>query len=336
MTHHPNAVRTATAALLVFTFGSAAHAQTAVYPPTPAPQQKQAAPAPSVPVPDSVVEQAKEHAEGNFTEMDRVAAGGQVQEAWDRAGPTGGVFKYDLCRDCSYKIRLREQMVSVIELPLGEKIAKVDVGDGKGFQVKPRDDRHIAVKPNGFGIDTSMIVYGKSGQIYPIYLRAESFNSVNVPDLIIKIEGSVTIADEDMAVAVPDASGSSKTSAAPSMLKDLKEPAVASNGSAGSGDFVETAPFNPDRLRGWGKYELWGDDELRPETVFRDDEFTYIRFGSKWKDLELPTAYVVVDGIDELVNTRVQGTTFIVESTQKLISLKSGKHFLCIRYEGDV
>ena len=49
---------------------------------------------------------------------------------------------------------------------------------------------------------------------------------------------------------------------------------------------------------------------------------------------KLPTAYVVVDGIDELVNTRVRGSTYIVESTQRLISLKSGKKYLCIRYTG--
>ena len=32
--------------------------------------------------------------------------------------------------------------------------------------------------------------------------------------------------------------------------------------------------FDPSTLRGWGQYGLWGDDDLRPETVFRDDHFT--------------------------------------------------------------
>ena len=100
------------------------------------------------------------------------------------------------------------------------------------------------------------------------------------------------------------------------------------------GDFVAEAKFDPNALRGWGQYKLWGDDELEPVTVFRDDQFTYLRFGDKWKDLELPTAYVVVDEYDELVNTRVQGQTFIVESTQKLITLKSGFKFMCIQYTG--
>ena len=101
------------------------------------------------------------------------------------------------------------------------------------------------------------------------------------------------------------------------------------------GDFVAQSPFDPNALRGWGEYDLWGDETLRPETVFRDDHFTYIRFGKRWKDVELPTAYVVVDGIDELVNTRVQGETYIIESTRPLITLKSGQSYLCIEYTGD-
>ncbi|WP_413208535.1 TrbG/VirB9 family P-type conjugative transfer protein [Rhodospirillum sp. A1_3_36] len=88
-------------------------------------------------------------------------------------------------------------------------------------------------------------------------------------------------------------------------------------------------------MRGWGDYSLWGSDNtLKPRTVYRDDYFTYIKFGDRWKDIELPTAYVVVDEIDELVNTRVDGDTFIVESTRPLITLKSGASYLCIRYDG--
>jgi ComB9 competence protein len=108
-----------------------------------------------------------------------------------------------------------------------------------------------------------------------------------------------------------------------------------SNPGTPEGDFVAQSPFDPNALHGWGEYDLWGDETLRPETVFRDDHFTYIRFGKRWKDIELPTASVVVDGIDELVNTRVQGETYIIESTRPLITLKSGKSFLCIEYTGE-
>ena len=128
------------------------------------------------------------------------------------------------------------------------------------------------------------------------------------------------------------------------MAKDAKSKKLAAidgltntNPGTPDDDFVQKAAFDPNALRGWGHYSLWGNwpEDQKPETVFRDDEFTYIRFGDRWKDIELPTAYVVVDGVDELVNTRVQGQTYIIESTRKLISLKSGQTYLCVKYEGE-
>ncbi|MFC3674935.1 TrbG/VirB9 family P-type conjugative transfer protein [Ferrovibrio xuzhouensis] len=324
-------------------------------PPLPASPQ---IPVTAVPVPDSTVRQATQQANGNFTEMKRGAFGGQVQEAWDKAPPTAGTHQSELCDNCSYKVRLREFMVTVIELPRGEKISAYDNGDPQSFEVKQRGDNRLAVKPiGGYGIDSNLVVYGKSGNIYPLYLRAEGYNSKNVPDLRFVIEGAVRV---DNAGALDDfpagtagkdsghPAGGDKTSAAganPALsLAAMAEARAAAGaasstsaqpGTAGKGDFVASKPFDPDKLRGWGQYKLWGNgDDLKPETVFRDDYFTYVRFGDKFKSIELPTAYVVVDGIDEVVNTRVQGTTFVIESTQRLISLKSGKSYLCIQYGG--
>lgn len=349
------------ALLLSFALVAAPHmvlAQTpAGYPPLPpsTPSGPTTRPV-SPPVPSSVVNQAEAQAQGQFTAMDRASVGGQVQTAWDNAEETAGVFRYPFCGTCTYKVRLREHMVTVIELPEGETIEKADVGDGKSFDVQQRGPRRLAVKPKGYGIDTNLMIYGVSGTVYPIYLRAESFNSVNVSDLMVRIEGVVASqeievvgittlaplpAGTDKGLIEPPSTGDEKSAKVPpltgdekSIIDGLKTP----DPNRALGDFVQEAPFDPDKLRGWGDYKLWAggpDGEgLQPETVFRDDHFTYIRFGDKWKDVELPTAYVVVDGVDELVNTRVQGRTYIIESTHKLITLKSGKSFMCIEYGG--
>jgi ComB9 competence protein len=299
-------------------------------------------PPPARAVADSVLKQAEEHAEGNFATMNRAAVGGQVQEAWDDTGDGAGVFRYDLCETCTYRVRLREHMVTVIEFPEGEVIERADVGDGGSFDVNPRGLRRLAIKPLGFGVDSNLMVYGMSGTVYPIYLRAESFNSANVPDLYVQIIGQVAITDMEVTgIKNVKPGATSSTGITPLILDpaadavtDLETPAP----DRKAGDFVQEAPFNPDALRGWGDYKLWAGgrdgEALRPETVFRDDHFTYIQFGDRWADIELPTAYVVVDDVDELVNTRVQGRTFIVESTRPLITLKSGLSFLCIQYEG--
>lgn len=324
--------------------GGSARAQTALpanLPPTPQPAR---------PVADSVVEQAGEHAEGNFTNMMRASIGGQIQKAWDDAEHGAGIFQFELCDICTYKVRLREHMVTVIELPEGEVIERADVGDGRSFDVKSRGPRRLAIKPLGFGVDTNLMIYGTSGLIYSIYLRAESFNSKLIPDLLVQIIGDLDrsrvavvglgmVAEQGEGVLVPEGNSGAHPSLQPGKaVYDAVTGLEVPSPDRRDGDFVQEAPFDPDALRGWGDYKLWAGgpdgETLRPETVFRDDHFTYLRFGDRWNDMELPTAYVVVDDIDELVNTRVQGHTFIVESTRPLITLKSGLSYLCIEYEG--
>ena len=305
---------------------------------------------PSMPVPQSVVDQAKDQNEGLFGPMVRPVTAGQIQEAWDYANPEDGVYEPEMCGNCTYRIRARERMVTLIELPQGEKILGIDRGLKAGWKIEKRDENRFAIQPVSFGYDTSLIVRGVSGQVYPFYIRAEAFNSANIPDLYVRIKG---VAPLDTSMAVDVAAWEAKSppegaqeAAEKTALPPLKAPAgkevdkavsdlTETNPNTPDSDFVAEAPFDPNALRGWGEYDLWGDDELRPVTVFRDDYFTYIRYGEKWKDLELPTAYVVVDGVDELVNTRVQGQTFIIESTQKLITLKSGMKFLCIEFVGE-
>ena len=271
-------------------------------------------------LPVGSVPQAQAQAAGNFGPLARPESiGGQIQEAWSRPGKKQGIHVQNFCGDCVYKVRLRQYMVSAIQLPKGVKIKSADMGDSSRFEVKKRSDNTLAVKPTGAGVDSSMLVYTEDGDVYSFYLRAEGINSKSVPDVSFRIIGPQSAS---MSFVEFDAKGNALPNGTV---------AVATHGSK---DFLQTEKFDPGALRGWNQYKLWGDKKLRPEQVFRDDHFTYIQFGDKWNDVELPTAYVVVDGIDELVNTRVQGTTFIVESTHRLITLKSGQSFMCIQYKG--
>ncbi|ERP98320.1 hypothetical protein Q669_20710 [Labrenzia sp. C1B10] len=272
-------------------------------------------------LPVGSVPQAQAQAAGNFGPLARPESiGGQIQEAWSRPGKKQGIHVQNFCGDCVYKVRLRQYMVSAIQLPKGVKIKSADMGDSSRFEVKKRSDNTLAVKPTGAGVDSSMLVYTEDGDVYSFYLRAEGINSKSVPDVSFRIIGPQSAG---MSFVEFDGKGNP--------IGGGGETALATHNSK---DFLQTAKFDPGALRGWNQYKLWGDKKLRPEQVFRDDHFTYIQFGDKWNDVELPTAYVVVDGIDELVNTRVQGTTFIVESTHRLITLKSGQSFMCIQYKG--
>jgi ComB9 competence protein len=311
------------------------------------------------PIPGVVVEQTEAHHNGQYTEMDRdhrLLEGGQIQEAWDYTSKkNNGVVDFVICDTCTYKVRLREEMITIIKLPDDEEIKGVDIGDIDNFKHKIRRKNTIALKPMGFGGDTNMIIYGTSGRIYPFYLRTEGVHSKNVPDLVVNIGREVfptiTIPDfKQPKPAQPLSMGSTRlndgVTAEPQTHHHQPDPYMAEKTAAASmatsynrprlkDDFVKTVPFDPNKLYGWGDYSLWGDDELEPVTVFRDDRFTYIKYGEKFADIELPTAYQTIDGIDTLVNSHVMGDTFVIESLGKLISLKAGEKYLCIEFTGE-
>lgn len=343
----------AVSAVALTAAASSAYAQTArnagpaPVPPNQVPpnqQQPATAAAPvGMPPPASVIWQAGNQQEGIYGYLERPRSAGQVQQIWDEAGTKAGIYTVDACSDCSYKVQVREWMVTTIELPKGEVIESADLGDQKGFQVSQRGKNRLAVRPVGHGYDTNLLIYGKSGAIYPVYLRAIGFNAVDITDFVVRIQGTVSMPEDTADMAVPGiaddkgkATGNTPVNAKQAAASGLAQAFAGADPKASPvQDFVQEVPFDPSKLHGWGQYKLSGnDDTMRPETIFRDDRFTYIKYGDKWTEIELPNAYVMVDDIDEVVNTRVMGDTYIIESTRPKITLKSGKSYLCITYTG--
>ena len=257
-----------------------------------------------------------------------------LQGAWDEAPDHAGVADLRLCAACVYRVRTRELMVSTLVLPEDRTIERIDVGDSVGFEVRIRGSNLVVVRPRSFGIDTNMNIYTDKG-VMAFYLRSEGFDSGHVPDLVVRIGqdglGGDLAGDAPAPPAFDGGGGTGATPPAREAVPGL--PAWPASGGPAPA-FGDGHAFDPAELRGWGDYSLRGSETLRPETVFRDDHFTYVHFGDRWREIELPVAFVVIDGIDETVNTRVAGQTLVVESTSPLISLKSGESFLCIEYQG--
>ena len=338
-----------------------------------------AAPDPA-PVARSIAESAERQSEGDYPPLLRQGQrtttsnvptqGGFIQEAWNDAGPNAGYVEFKADPNRTYKIRIREFMTTTLMLPDGDEVWRADVGDPTQIEVQLRRPNILTIRPNGFGFDTNITVFA-GDNVYPIYVRAEGHNSVNLSDLIVRIidpyagseeygeyrpsqpiQGgidSLALADpsdipvvEEVFVAPdgPDALPldglvSSEVIEEPAETKADRDAEVLDDFRVRRepNDFVERVEFDPGKLHGFDDYTLWGDEELAPVRVFRDDFFTYIQYAQRYDQVDLPVAFVVVDGIDELVNTRVQGRTYIVESTSSLITLKSGNRYLCIKYE---
>ena len=222
-------------------------------------------------------------------------------------------------------------MITTLALPDDAVISgSPDLGDSAGFEVAQKSPNKVAVRPKMAGVDSNLNIYTKAGHVYPFYLRSEGYNSINVPDILVRITGQET---PSPLAAYTGTFDDRKKSPKEKALDGLLGEAKAAEASKPANDFVRNIPFDPAKLHGWDSYTLWGDDELKPDIVFRDEQFTYVQW-KNWDSRELPAAWVVIDGVDELVNTRVQGATFIIESVNPLISLKSGKKFLCIKYTG--
>lgn len=282
---------------------------------------------------------------------------GQVQKAWNQdimstgAVTSGkGTVTFEECEECVYQIVTREMMISTIKLPAGETIiTPIDVGESTSFEVKARGQNRIAVRPLLAGVDSNVVVYTKSGKEYQFYVQSDGFNSKRIPHLKIKIKG------DENELAVMDESQLPKVGSNVSHFKSvksenpLKVDAAISTFTPSSGkteapiggpkeeekkDYIESVSFKPGGIHGFLKYSTFGSKELEPVAVYRNERFTFIHYGDKWTELELPTAYVVYDDVDELVNTRVEGSTFIIESLSNVITLKAGQKHLCIVYDG--
>lgn len=287
-----------------------------------------------VPMSAASYSQAMEQSEGLYTEMQRPGPGGQVQEAWDKvdadpatAQKRQGVYATQICGDCVYKVRLREMMTTSIMLPEDAVISiPPDLGDPSGFRVQVKTANLIAVRPNAYGVDTNLNVYTKSGAVYAFYLRAEGFNSNHIPDVMVKILGR----EKPEAIAIPTGLGESAR-------QDKGKPPKLASASAPAGkDFIRNVPLDVSKFHGWRDYKLWGDDDMaKPVVIYRDAFFTYIVYEEKFDSLSLPAPYVTIDGVDERVNSHLEGSTYVIESVEPLITLKNGKRYLCIQYTGE-
>jgi len=307
------------------------------------------------PLPSGVKKQIGQQAKGNFGSQTELTASeprgpaGQIQEVWNTdqksvaTVTTGkGTVSFDECDDCVYQIVTREFMISTVLLPAGEKIiTPIDVGESGSFQVKARGNSRFAIKPLKVGVDSNIVVYTKSGKEYQFYIQADAFNSNRIPHLKIKIKG----VDSSLPSMPPDQldnAPANKSSFDAMQVKadsgdQVTEDAKAVDSSTvdeGKQDYINNVQFKPGGIHGFNEYRVFGSKELEPTVVYRNERFTYIHYGKKWTELELPTAYVVYDDVDELVNTRVSGTTFIIESLSKRITLKAGQKYICIVYEG--
>ena len=98
--------------------------------------------------------------------------------------------KYYWSPDLVLPVRLREGMLTLINFPEWELLEDVYIGDSKNFTGEISGPNTLLLYPQGgkVGLDTNIIVFGRSGNKYVFYAKSESFNTERLTNSVIDIE----------------------------------------------------------------------------------------------------------------------------------------------------
>lgn len=242
---------------------------------------------------------------------------------------------------------------------------RLDEADSTNPAYRPARNR-IDIMPRGHvGIDTTATVVTASGRVYPFYLVATDVDAVDIPDVIVQIEGArLCGAGGDIGSHVLHRGGSmppsfaSSSAGAPALhaaalpgqrgMDNLLArppgfppppstgPQAGTGQSAGSGDYLREVPLAVQDLRFDAVQILVPDEASRaiaPLRVFDDGRWTYIDFGiDRIDSMRLPQAFVMEDDADHLANTAMtgeRGEILIVKAIGDVV-LKSGRLYVCL------
>jgi type IV secretory pathway VirB9-like protein len=262
-----------------------------------------------------------------------------IQAAWDNptANMASGSIKPGYAQlawsaGTVLPIKLRNGMVTMVNLPNGEQIADAMVGDTGQFEINTtQGDRTMFISPKAAnqGSDTNLIVTGQSGNKYIFYLRAEPSNSseITYSQVDVTLDGNAML---------PSASTNVTSGGAKSIFQKA---APASNVVGVDGEdygWIKSMKIDPSEFRFDLDIFVPNPDDyvIAPERVWRDRIFTYIDFGDKVISMtQRPVVSLLVEGGESPVGFRTDGEDgrlLIVEAVGDMV-LRSGQRIVCIK-----
>lgn len=225
---------------------------------------------------------------------------GSIQHAWDKSKNSAGVYTLNFNPREIIRLRLREYMTTTISLPFWESIESYVLGDEGSYFVKKVNGNTLNIRSHGLiGTDTTLTVYGRSGQIYGIYLRAEGYNSKHTSDIIVHVQAA----------------------------RPLVRTETYQKDSSNADDFIDPVQSNPGELN--FNYTMAGNADIAPDRVYTDGQKTWFDYGRRIRSADLPIIHNIVDGVDTPINVIREGTKLVAFGTGSF-SLKHGKRITCV------
>ena len=297
---------------------------------------------------DAAIEQSN----GQYSEIDMPFWSlGMQQKAWNKpmehlgeGQSKPGYSKYYWTPDLVLPLRIREGMHTLVNFPSWELIENVFVGNETAFgaqKVAPNGLMIFAASVDLVGMDTNMIVFGRSGNRYVFYLRSETFNTDRITNSVVDI-----IVND--AKFVPDESGLTPTASGSVPVGGGMGVGFGSAGNMRGGkttknpteDWLADVAVDPEKLR--FDIDVFIPNpagmEIAPERVWRDEIFTYIDFGPKALTMtERPIVNMLSQGSEVPIGFRTRGPNgrlMVVEGIGDLV-LRNGKRLLCLKIRKD-
>ncbi len=284
---------------------------------------------------------------------------GMQQKAWNDPmahlgeGQTKpGYSKYTWTPDVVLPVRLREGMMTLINLPTWELIEKVHIGSPESFggEIAAPNSLLVYADPSYIGVDSNMIIFGRSGNRYVFYLRSETYNTdkitQSVVDIIVgpkytPVADGGRLGNFNGATATASAGGSASGAGAPMWAGRGQNPQIGLNtASTGPQNWLNTIPVDPEKFR--FDIEMYLPDpaavDIAPDNVWRDDIFTYIDLGPKALTMtQRPVVSLIVQDSEVPVGFRTRGPNsrlIVVEGVGDMV-LRNGKKLICLKLRRD-
>ncbi len=287
---------------------------------------------------------------------------GMQQKAWNDPmshlgeGQTKpGYSKYTWSPDIILPIRLREGMMTLINLPTWELIEKVHIGSPESFggEIAAPNSLLLYADPAYIGVDSNMIVFGRSGNRYVFYLRSETYNTEKITQSVVDVLVGPRYTPAEFGGRLGVSNGVTNPASNRGSLSGQGAPrwAIGRSGgqnpqlgintaSTGPSNWLQNIPVDPESLR--FDIDIYipnpSDVDIAPDNVWRDNIFTYIDLGPKALTMtQRPIVSLLVQETEVPVGFRTSGPNsrlIVVEAIGDLV-LRNGKKLICLKLRRD-
>ena len=299
---------------------------------------------------------------GSFDSMDLgyLTSLGMQQKAWnDPLQHLGegqlkpGYSRYVWTPDVVLPLRLREGMMTLINLPTWELIEKVHIGSPESFggEIAAPNSLLLYADPAFIGVDSNLIIFGRSGNRYVFYLRSETFNTDRITNAVVDVlvspkytpvaAGGQSQGGNGVTVSAANSQWVGKSGGSTLTAGGPQNPTMGLATAANAPkNWLENIPVDPEKFR--FDIDVYipnpEDLEIAPERVWRDDIFTYIDFGPKALNMtQRPVVQLLVQDSETPVGFRTKGEhsrLLVVEGIGDMV-LRNGQRVVCLKLRRD-